>query len=295
MKPAEAGTGKEMGNKAFIITFFIILLFSSVCFADEGQALEKSAFQKCIEQCSLLNPRTVLHSSEQGCKNSAEFIRDVTFPDGTVTGPCESFRKVWRLKNTGTCTWDSSYRIVSSGLFHMGGQQYAYLDTIVKPGETADLTMEMTAPAVYGDFESEYLLEDGNGRRFGITGTMTKKEMPFWLKLTVADMSACSVVQATPYAVWRYADFDAVFKVKNNSEETWDTGEIDVHVVSGSEFLKYKDKTLTDLPSSTAPGETADILFDMIGPGTEGNYDITIQLIRGSEVICSITNSITVL
>jgi hypothetical protein len=37
--------------------------------------------------------------------DQAQFIKDVTIPDGTVIAPGTSFKKTWRLKNIGTCTW----------------------------------------------------------------------------------------------------------------------------------------------------------------------------------------------
>jgi len=42
----------------------------------------------------------------------ARFISDVTIPDGTTLDPGTSFTKTWRLKNEGSCAWDSRYQIV---------------------------------------------------------------------------------------------------------------------------------------------------------------------------------------
>ena len=36
-----------------------------------------------------------------------------TIPDGTVMQPSETFYKTWRLKNNGSCTWNSAYKIVT--------------------------------------------------------------------------------------------------------------------------------------------------------------------------------------
>jgi hypothetical protein len=38
--------------------------------------------------------------------NQATFIKDVTVGDGTVFTPGTEFTKIWRLKNTGKCSWD---------------------------------------------------------------------------------------------------------------------------------------------------------------------------------------------
>ena len=255
---------------------------------------EDSDLQICVSKCvqSLRNKSEPQNSK---CVNSAEFIEDVTVPDGTVLSPGEHFRKVWRLKNTGTCTWSRSYKVVSSGMFHMGGSQYAYLADTVEPGETADISMNLIAPVIYGNFESEYMLEDDNGIRFGITGTRTKKEMPFWLKVTVTNPSDCSVVRVSPYAVWRFSDFDAVFRIKNNSDAVWNTDEIDVRIISGADYLKYPERGLIDLPESVKPGEAGTIIFDMIAPDFQGDSEITIQLLKEQEVICTVTNRITFL
>ena len=38
----------------------------------------------------------------------AQFVRDVTVPDGTTFLPGATFTKTWRLKNAGTCTWSGT-------------------------------------------------------------------------------------------------------------------------------------------------------------------------------------------
>src|SRR5512143_3278895 len=35
----------------------------------------------------------------------AQFVADVTVPDGTSYAPGTTFTKTWRLKNIGSCTW----------------------------------------------------------------------------------------------------------------------------------------------------------------------------------------------
>ncbi len=42
-----------------------------------------------------------------GCE-AAQFISDVTIPDGTTIAADDNFTKTWRLKNIGSCTWNSS-------------------------------------------------------------------------------------------------------------------------------------------------------------------------------------------
>ena len=42
----------------------------------------------------------------------AEFIEDVTIPDGTRVGPGKPFTKTWRLMNVGKTTWTREYSLV---------------------------------------------------------------------------------------------------------------------------------------------------------------------------------------
>src|SRR5512143_109118 len=57
------------------------------------------------------------------CTANATFVSE-TVPDGTITSPGSSFTKVWRIKNSGTCYWDSSWQWVYSSGDLMGGAYY---------------------------------------------------------------------------------------------------------------------------------------------------------------------------
>ena len=45
----------------------------------------------------------------------AQFVSDLTVPDGSSFAPGAAFTKTWRLMNIGTCTWKTSYKIVWAG------------------------------------------------------------------------------------------------------------------------------------------------------------------------------------
>jgi len=44
-----------------------------------------------------------------------------TYPDGSLVARSSTFVKIWRLKNTGTCSWTPSYSLVFSGGDSMSG------------------------------------------------------------------------------------------------------------------------------------------------------------------------------
>ncbi len=47
--------------------------------------------------------------------DQAQFVSDITVPDGAAFTPGASFTKTWRFMNAGTCTWTTSYKLVYAG------------------------------------------------------------------------------------------------------------------------------------------------------------------------------------
>jgi hypothetical protein len=116
------------------------------------------------------------------CTNSASLIADVSVPDGAQFAPASGFNKTWRIKNTGTCTWDSSYLIVHAGGNLMGAvSSYFPLRDTVFPGQTIDLTISMVSPATAGNYQSDWKLQNSKGQLFGVG----RNNSPFWAKITV--------------------------------------------------------------------------------------------------------------
>ena len=57
-------------------------------------------------------PSAVTVASAASTCDWAQFVADVTVPDGTSYAANTAFRKTWRLKNIGACTWTTSYALV---------------------------------------------------------------------------------------------------------------------------------------------------------------------------------------
>ncbi len=120
--------------------------------------------------------------------NRAGFVDDVTVPDGQVFQPGASFDKVWRLKNTGSCTWDSSYSVVFDNGDAMGGPAAATLTTgNVAPGQETDVKVSLTAPLNPGTYRGNWKLRDPGGIVFGI-GPQADKV--FWVEIKVGEPTA---------------------------------------------------------------------------------------------------------
>jgi hypothetical protein len=124
----------------------------------------------------------------------AQFISDVTVPDGTTFQPSTAFSKTWRLKNVGTCTWTNYSLIFDSGE-KMSGPDSAVIPTSVAPGQTVDITISLTAPATAGTYRGYWKLKNNSGVPFGIGTAATKS---FWVEIKTAGTAVTPVITVTP-------------------------------------------------------------------------------------------------
>jgi hypothetical protein len=125
-----------------------------------------------------------------GC-DRAQFVADVTVPDGSVYAPGARFDKIWRLKNVGTCTWTTSYAMVFGTGEKMLGPDSVPLPGAVEPGKTVDMLVHLTAPATAGSYRGYWKFQNASGVPFGIGADGTKS---WWVDIRVAG----SAVTATP-------------------------------------------------------------------------------------------------
>jgi len=115
--------------------------------------------------------------------DKADFITDVTVPDGTTYAPGKAFNKTWRLKNVGNCTWSTSYQLVFYSGEKMGGPDALTFPQSVAPGQTVDLTVSLTAPNSPGSYRGYWMFRNASGALFGI-GSQANK--PWWVDIRVS-------------------------------------------------------------------------------------------------------------
>lgn len=125
-------------------------------------------------------PSTPSTAQPNAC-DRAQFIADVTVPDGTGFAPGIGFSKTWRLKNVGTCTW-TNYSIMFDSGEKMGGPDSALIPTTVAPGQTVDITLNLTSPNTAGTYRGYWKLKNSTGVPFGIGSAGTKS---FWVEIKV--------------------------------------------------------------------------------------------------------------
>jgi hypothetical protein len=100
------------------------------------------------------------------CANYS-FVSDVTIPDNTQLPVNTPFTKTWRVKNTGTCAWTTSFKLVFSYGEAMGGPSSVALASSVPTGETTDISVNLTVPNKSGKLVGVWVLEDDKGQHFG--------------------------------------------------------------------------------------------------------------------------------
>jgi len=108
------------------------------------------------------------------CYDGMDFVADVTVPDNTVMDPGQDFDKFWRIRNTGTCTWNDSYRIDFVQGDKMNGDRQQVKGT-VRPGQTYDIGIDQTAPNEPGKYRGIWQMENGQRIPFGTRLTVKIK------------------------------------------------------------------------------------------------------------------------
>lgn len=137
--------------------------------------------------------------------NLASFVSDVTIPDNTSVTVNKAFTKTWRLKNVGSCAWTSGYQLVFDSGDQMGGPASQQLTAgTVAPGQTIDVSVNLTAPASPGTYKGNWRLREPGGAVFALsTG-------PFWVQIKAAAVAANTAVPGWP-----------IFKQGNQGEEVF--------------------------------------------------------------------------
>jgi len=104
---------------------------------------------------------------------------DITYADYSEVPAGTDFYKIWRVRNTGTCTWDDGYILIPIGSEIMAGSRTndpnpldaanpAFkFDTNVQPGESVDVGAKLSAPLTNGTYATHFILKNDRGYNFG--------------------------------------------------------------------------------------------------------------------------------
>jgi hypothetical protein len=126
-------------------------------------------------------------AAPQGAGDQAQFVADVTVPDGSNFSPGAEFVKTWRLRNSGSSTWTAGYALVFVRGAQMAGPAAVPLESPVLPGEAVDLSINMTAPQETGSYVGFWMLRNGAGILFGIG---PEANQPVYVQINVTPAGA---------------------------------------------------------------------------------------------------------
>jgi hypothetical protein len=112
----------------------------------------------------------------------AQFVKDVTIPDGAILSPGSRFTKVWRIRNIGACAWGPNYTLVFAGGDRMQSYNNVPIYQTVYPGQSVDLAVELVAPSTPSHYRGYWMLSNSYGANFGIGARADK---PFWVDIQV--------------------------------------------------------------------------------------------------------------
>jgi hypothetical protein len=100
------------------------------------------------------------------CVYDVDFDSDVTIPDDTELAPGTDFVKTWRVRNSGTCAWESGTAWVFESGDKMSGP-----DSVGAPstaaGDTADISVHLTAPVTPATYTGYWRMHRPAGEPFG--------------------------------------------------------------------------------------------------------------------------------
>jgi len=112
-------------------------------------------------------------TSGSGLCDDSVYVSDDTYPDNTQVLPGQTIVKTWKVQNTGSCAWNTSYSLGFLSGTQMGGVK-TNIPVPVNPGSQLDVSVTLTAPTTEGAYTGKWILSNADGTQFGA-----------WLSVTI--------------------------------------------------------------------------------------------------------------
>jgi len=210
-----------------------------------------------------------------GCYNAA-LVADVTVPAGTNFDPGDTFKKTWRLINTGTCDWSGEFKIT-----YVGGDLFGTDTTKIRQkvgvGIIADISLEMVAPSGAGIVVSNWQMATDTGKLFGPVltvsiklpgGTSASSSSTCYNATLISDVTVPNGTKMNPGDT-----FTKTWEIKNSGTCDW-TGEFKITYVGGDLF----GSDTTKIRKFVKAGATTNISLPMVAPNGSGSATSSWQM-----------------
>mmetsp|Transcript_48150 Transcript_48150/g.35343 ORF Transcript_48150/g.35343 Transcript_48150/m.35343 type:complete len:620 (+) Transcript_48150:69-1928(+) len=271
--------------------------------SDAQQALEEQLMQEALQESILLHEVATAFAEKDGTESSQStssaaatpivasppvppaplqkpalrFIKDVTYPDGSVVQPGDEFVKVWRVRNDGPTAWPEGVILVAAGGDSMlFGESQEKLPALAA-GEEGEISLELTAPSKSGLFTAYFRAQTKDKQFFGhrLWSTVMVAEPPV---ATSASPESSSVVSA----VAAPSPMSALVMSEEDWVDAQQTSGVAESGISSSNF----NSSVSVLPSTAfvAPvGITATAASSMSSPSSSSSIN-PLQLLWRKEL-----------
>ena len=221
----------------------------------------------------VIDPAPLFRLDEVPPFDEAMFLADVTVADGMEMQPGQSFRKTWRVRNTGTTAWTDEYRLAFAGGEKMGGPDDVTLPRAdIRPGEAINVTVKLFAPAEAGRQRSQWMFRHPDGSLFGedlFTEIVVKEVKAVDEASYVADVTVEDGTVIQPDE-----GFVKTWRVLNTGTTTWTT-DYSLRFL-GDDQMRGPDSV--PLPREVKPDEMIELSVSLTAPTTPGRHRSTWKL-----------------
>ena len=114
-------------------------------------------------------PNTSTHTATHTLiPGPCELAQDLLPAQETTRLPGEYFTQIWRLRNTGSCTWTNNYAIAWSSGESYNSPLVIEIGANVSPGEVFELIVPLRAPEMNGEYMGVWAFINSRGQRVDI-------------------------------------------------------------------------------------------------------------------------------
>ena len=178
---AQRGDLGDLARGCLSLTVVLILVSLSAC----STTGTPTPFRPPTAQAPLIEPTLIIQPTQEvvviestplptvfptvnpaDCTNNLTFVEDLTIPDNMFATFGLALDKQWLVENSGTCHWNSAYRLRNIGGAALGAPEEIALYP-ARAGTRATLRILFTAPFAEGVYESAWQAFDANGNPFG--------------------------------------------------------------------------------------------------------------------------------
>ncbi len=233
-----------------------------------------------------------LHAAAPSPCDVMTFVADMSVPDGTVLEPGEAFRKTWRIRNSGACAWTTAYQFVFTKGDRIGAPESVSLPVPVNPGESVDISVDMTAPVNSGTYRGHWMLKNPSGRLIGLDRSW---ENGVWVDIRVGAGGSlplsCKHFR-TAFLAGGSGEIRFSIGVQNTGHTTWVKSAVQlVHLYGDLDNFIGRNRRYT-LPTDVQPGQSVEFIGLNCSSGCasyfyDGQSSDTWAIVSGSDTICT--------